>query len=174
MPDFTPLTGKGFSIRLYTGNDRDSLLKHINHPSIYEYTARIPFPYTEKNADVYITHCLQQYEKTPYEFAIDVDGATVGGIGFQEITKHRAEIGYWLSPDYRERGIATDAVNLFTEYGFKHLNFIRLYAMVFKDNAASIRVLEKVGYQYEGLLRKHVLKDEKYLDVALYAKVQDV
>ena len=105
-------------------------------------------------------------------FAIDIEGKVIGGIGLDNIEGHEAEIGYWLGQQYSGKGIMTSAVKLVTEYGFSRLGLSRIYAYVFTFNKASARVLEKAGYKYEGKLRKNVLKEGRLIDNLLFAKVK--
>ena len=63
-------------------------------------------------------------------------------------------------------------VRLTTHYAFDELNLERVFAVPFTTNVASSRVLEKVGYEREGLLRRSAIKDGKILDQYLYAKVR--
>ena len=79
-----------------------------------------------------------------------------------------AEIGYWLGEDHWGRGLATEAVRAITDHAFAHHDICRIYAHVFEWNAASARVLEKVGYVFEGRL-KSVTKDGKTIDQLMYA-----
>jgi RimJ/RimL family protein N-acetyltransferase len=59
-----------------------------------------------------------------------------------------------------------------TEYYFAHHDLVRIYAMVFDWNPASTKVLEKAGYEFEGRLRKSAIKDGKFCDQLLYAKIK--
>ena len=54
---------------------------------------------------------------------------------------------------------------------FSNTDIVRLYAPVFSPNKASMRVLEKCGYQLEGVLRKAIYKNGVYLDEHFYAKI---
>ena len=103
---------------------------------------------------------------------MDINGNVVGGIGLNNIEKHKAEIGYWLGKEYWDKGIMTEVVKLVTNFGFKRLKLRRIYAYIFIRNKASIRILKKNGYKCEGLLKKHHLKKGKFIDVLLYAKVK--
>src|SRR5262249_50400323 len=107
------------------------------------------------------------------EFAIEVGGEVIGSVGFRiqkDMEQHSAEIGYGLGQDYWGLGIATEALRALTEYAFSHYEqVLRIYAYVFEWNTASMRVLEKCGYEREGWLLK-TIKDGKAIDQALYAK----
>jgi RimJ/RimL family protein N-acetyltransferase len=85
---------------------------------------------------------------------------------------HRAEIGYWLAKPYWGRGIMTAVVQRACEFAFVEFGLVKIVAHVLSENAASAKVLEKCGFVQEGYLRKHFLKDGKYLDVRLFGLVK--
>jgi [ribosomal protein S5]-alanine N-acetyltransferase len=66
----------------------------------------------------------------------------------------------------------TEVVKEIIRYGFNELALRRIYAFVFPDNKASMRVLEKAGFIFEGILRKNVKKGDKLIDEYLFAKVK--
>jgi RimJ/RimL family protein N-acetyltransferase len=108
-------------------------------------------------------------------FAIVVDGAAVGGIGLilkDDIYSRSAEIGYWLGEELWGRGIVSEAVRALTDWAFLNFDLCRIYAGVFEWNPASMRVLEKAGYQLEARLRKRVTKDGQTIDELIYAVVR--
>lgn len=65
------------------------------------------------------------------------------------------------------------AIALLCEYALNELLFIRLQAFVYTPNLASVRVLEKNGFEREGLLRKYVRKDGRIYDCFLYARLRN-
>lgn len=169
------IRSKKFILRSFKKEDETSLVENINNRIIAKNTLRIPYPYTLKDAHSWINRNLKldkKKEKHEINFAIDIGGKLVGGIGLDKIYDHCAEIGYWLGEKYWGQGIMTSAVKLLTKYGFEKLGLRRIYAFVFQFNKASTRVLEKGGFKYEGKLRKHVRKGNKFLDDLLYAKVR--
>ncbi len=154
--------------------DAASLVENANDKEI---ASRLrdgfPHPYTMDDAHWWIAHANAQEPAT--HFAIAVDGQAVGGIGLllqQDVARKSAEIGYWLGRKYWGRGIVTEAVEAFTNYAFEEFDLNRVYALAFEGNAASARVLEKAGFQYEGLLRKAVFKHGQLLDQLAYAKIR--
>lgn len=159
--------------------DQAACLEHLREKEIYDRTLRIPYPYTEAD----FLQWLQIVEKTTKEqgravhWAIrNEQGALIGGCGFDSLeigTSHRAEIGYWLAKPYWGRGIMTAVVRRLREIGFAEFGLVKITAHVFADNAASAKVLEKCGFQQEGHLRKHYLKDGKYIDARLFALVKE-
>lgn len=85
-----------------------------------------------------------------------------------------AEVGYWLGENYWGRGILTVVLKAFTRFAFSEFALTRLYAVPFLHNQASIRVLEKAGYQREGIMRRSAIKDGQVVDQALYAYIETV
>jgi RimJ/RimL family protein N-acetyltransferase len=85
----------------------------------------------------------------------------------------RAELGYWLGAASWGRGYATEAAGALVDYGFRELALERVYAQVLEGNAASCRVLDKLGLIEEGVRRRHVRKAGKLRDVTLYGMLLD-
>jgi RimJ/RimL family protein N-acetyltransferase len=89
-----------------------------------------------------------------------------------DVHRMTAEVGYWIAEPFWGRGIASAALGRATMYAYTSLGLERLQAMVFEGNAASVRVLEKNGFEFEGRLRRYVLKDGRLLDAILYARLR--
>lgn len=66
----------------------------------------------------------------------------------------------------------TDVVQQTCEYVFAHSDILRIFAEPFSYNVASCRVLEKAGFQFEGVLRKNAIKNGKILDMKMYSLVR--
>jgi [ribosomal protein S5]-alanine N-acetyltransferase len=81
----------------------------------------------------------------------------------------RAEIAYTLAHAYWNQGIMTRAIRAIVHYGFSHMALNRIQATVAVGNKASQRVLEKVGFQCEGVLKEHVVIHGQFADSKLYA-----
>lgn len=162
-------------IRTFRAEDAESVARHANDRRIWLNTSnRFPHPYTVADAVAFIESA--HGDPRPVRFAIDVEGRAVGGIGLrlgEDIAYRSAELGYWVGVEYWGRGIATAAVPVVTRYGFEELDLLRIFAHVFQRNAASARVLEKCGYQREGVLRSSAVKDGEVLDEYLYASVRE-
>lgn len=80
----------------------------------------------------------------------------IGTCGFSDFDHFsRAELGYELSEAYWHKGIMNEALRAIIPFGFNEIEMHRIQASVFPDNLASIKVLEKFGFQKEGLLRQY-------------------
>lgn len=135
----------------------------------------LPYPYTERDAMDYISAMLSADEDETFAFAVTVDGRAVGSIGvFRQGNIHRqtAELGYYIAESHWGRGIMTEAVRQTCRYVFAKSDIIRIYAEPFSHNAASCRVLEKAGFQYEGTLRENAVKNGKVIDMKMYSFIK--
>ncbi len=140
---------------------------------------RMPHPYTLADAETYLRSVLTEtrsMSSLDHSLCIETDGKAAGAIGLHlgaDVHRRTAELGYWLAEAHWGRGIVTEAVCAFVLHGFKTLPLDRIYASAYENNPASVRVLEKAGFQFEGRMRKNVIKDGQVLDSLLYAKLRD-
>lgn len=82
-------------------------------------------------------------------------------------------LGYILHPDYRGHGYTTEAVKLLIGHLFRNKDIVRIQAESNPKNIASIRVLEKAGFTFEGLKRKAILVQGEYMDGAIYSILKE-
>lgn len=129
-------------------------------------------PYSEKNAEDFILR--QSKSDTEKVFAINYRSEFCGLIGLilqKDIYRKSAEVGYWIGEPFWGKGIATKAIELITTYAFDEMKLIRIYAGIFEYNIGSMRVLEKNGFQKEGISKKAIFKNEKFWDEHRYGKL---
>jgi ribosomal-protein-alanine N-acetyltransferase len=162
-------------MRPWHATDIAALVRLANNRKIWlNVRDRFPHPYTEADGRGWIA--LRAADAgDPHNFAIDFEGGAIGGIGlefFTDVHRLTAEIGYWLGEPFWGRGFATIALKAVTDYAFTTFELRRLQAMVFEWNPASVRVLEKAGYQLEGRLRNYIVKDGRIGDALMYAKLR--
>jgi len=165
----------GGRIRSWRAGDEPALAKHADNRKIWlNVRDRFPHPYTLADAEAWLAKVIPAEPES--QFAIEVDGEAIGGIGLflqQDVERFSAEIGYWLGEAHWGRGLATAAVREFTEFAFARFDLCRIYANVFAWNPGSARVLEKAGYVFEGRMRRAAVKDGQVVDNLLYATVRD-
>ena len=105
------------------------------------------------------------------EYCIEANHEAIGNIGFvrgTDVERFNAEVGYWISETYWNKGLATAALERAIEHYFQHTDVIRLYATVYEHNAASMHVLEKAGFQKTGIHRKACFKNGQFIDAHYY------
>jgi RimJ/RimL family protein N-acetyltransferase len=162
------------TLRAWKPGDEESLVRHANNRAIWRNLRdAFPHPYTLADAKRWIEIANPTEQIT--NFAIVVEGAAVGGIGLvlkDDVFRRSAEIGYWLGEDYWGRGIATEAARAVTDYAFATFDLCRIFAGVFEWNPASMRVLEKAGYEFECRMKRSVTKDGETIDEFIFAVIR--
>lgn len=163
------------TLRRWRESDLESLVRHADDPEVAaNLRDGFPQPYTAEHAAAWIGRAA--HEEPLLDFAIDVGGAAVGGIGIvpqTDICRRSGEIGYWLGRAFWNRGLATEAVRAVTACAFGELDLARLQCGVLEWNAASMRVLEKCGFVREGVQRQAAFKNGRFADIVLFAKLRD-
>lgn len=105
------------------------------------------------------------------------DGAFMGGIGLKPLKDVEARtmgVGYWLGREFRGHGYTTEAVRGLSKWAFETFPQLRrLEAEVHEGNGASARVLEKAGFQAEGVRRKAIWKAGQSLDLMIFGMLRE-
>jgi len=158
-------------------SDKLSIVEYINDEEINMNTLHIPFPYYERDAEEFLTivRKFEEDQKHVGQYAIRLKGEMVGGIGFlysHGDSSHKAEVGYWIGKRHRGRGLMTLAIQKMIEIAFSEKGLFRLEAHVFPENIASMRALEKAGFQKEGFLKSTFIKEDRLVDTFLFAIIR--
>jgi len=160
-------------IRSYRPDDLEALVRYANNPRVAaNLRDRFPFPYTVEDGREWLAAADQQDPEA--NFVIATEAELIGTIGLilgDDVYRHSAEVGYWIAEPFWGRGIATRVLDAITEWGFAQFSLLRIFAQVFSDNIASVRVLEKAGYELEGTMRQAVIKNGRVMDQLIYARL---
>jgi RimJ/RimL family protein N-acetyltransferase len=167
------LRGERCALRRWRMSDAVAVAHHANNLNVAKHLRdRFPHPYTIDDAQGFLSFASKEDPQT--NFAIEIGGEAAGGFGYvpgADVERYSAEVGYWLGESCWGRGVATEALQIFTRYAFSELGLLRLFALPLSDNRASIRVLEKAGFGFEGTLHASCVKFGQRRDQALYAVV---
>jgi RimJ/RimL family protein N-acetyltransferase len=168
-----PTAVPGCVLRPWRAADREDLIREANNRKVWRnMTHTFPHPYTERDADLWLAIAADPGRSI--QLAIDMDGQAVGGIGAiagEGIFAGTAQFGYWLGESHWGRGLASAAARALAESIGRERLFARLEAQVFDWNPASMRVLEKAGFERVAVLRCAATKDGYLIDTVLYARV---
>jgi RimJ/RimL family protein N-acetyltransferase len=104
-----------------------------------------------------------------FQYAIDLDGVLIGDVGLNlHDNLMQAELGFTVSPAYQRHGYATEAVRGLLDQLFGERNLHRVSAECDARNTASARLLERVGFQHEGLRRSNSWFKGEWTDDLLF------
>ncbi|MDP3999819.1 MAG: GNAT family N-acetyltransferase [bacterium] len=169
----SPLTDGVVNLRPRKTSDIPRIVEACSDPDTAHYTT-VPSPYTEADAQEWLDCQAERMAKgESLEFAIaePESGLLVGSVGFVKFhwPDRRGEVGYWQHPDSRGKGYTTRALALLCRHGFETLGLERCEGLAEKGNIGSQKVLEKVGFQREGLLRSYVEIKGVRMDMVMFA-----
>ncbi|MDD4822033.1 MAG: GNAT family N-acetyltransferase [Bacteroidales bacterium] len=111
-------------------------------------------------------------ENREYIFVIFYDSVFAGLIGFEGTNKYnkKTEIGYWLSEDYRKKGIVTESVKGLMRFAYKDLEINRIQIKCAVGNIQSSNIPKQLGYKFEGIERAgELLSDGTFTNVEVYS-----
>jgi RimJ/RimL family protein N-acetyltransferase len=173
IPPFgaTPTDGV-VRLREWRATDVADVTAACRDPEIARWTM-VPDDYRESDARAFIagSDASRRAGETFDAAVVDAgDGSLLGAIALTSIDwRHeRAEVGYWVAPWARRRGVATRAVRLLSAWTFAHTDIGRLDLMTYVGNVASERVAERAGFTREGVLRGFYLAKDGRRDVTMF------
>ena len=158
-------------LRMPTEDDIDGLLVAVADPELREAANMPNLSHAEALASIAHLPSLMASGRMMPMTALDTQtGDVVGGGILHHLDGERGivEIGYWVLPAARRRGIATRIARLLAEHAFA-LGVERVAAYVNVDNPASERVLERAGYTREGVVRSMPKPDGRRVDKTLFS-----
>ncbi|MET0735143.1 MAG: GNAT family protein [Microbacterium sp.] len=136
--------------------DVDAIFEACQDPGIQRYTT-VPSPYQRTHAEGFIPRVAEHWAKDiEYTWAVRDGDVLAGMIGMYRVGSGAAEIGYWMSPGSRGRGLLTEASRAVIDWCFASdgLALQRIEWRAVVGNVASARAARATGFRYEGLLRQ--------------------
>lgn len=171
---FPELTTERLLLRQIKPEDQQFIFEGLSHPDVIPfYGVRYDsFEATKTQMDWYKK---MLFDGTGIPWKI-VDKQTAENIGvisiyFYKPEHNKAEIGFWLLPQYWNKGFASEALNATIDYWKNKKNLHRLEGFVEEGNTASRKLLEKAGFLYEGIMRDCEIKNGKYISLFIYSLI---
>lgn len=118
----------------------------------------------------------QQREGLGFPFVMEYEGVVAGQLNVWGVARGSlcsATIGYWVSERYAGLGITPASVAMVTDLCFDELELHRIEVCLRPENAASLRVVQKLGYRYEGLRRRYIHIDGDWRDHLCFALTKE-
>ena len=145
-------------LRAMKVSDAEDMFDYAHREEVSRYLTWSPHPNLAHTKE-YLTYIGQRYRTGDfYDWAIEdaESHRMIGTCGFTcfDFASDAAEIGYVLHPDFRGRGLATEAVRAVLAFGFDELALHRISARYMVENERSRRLMERVGMTFEGVSRE--------------------
>lgn len=167
------------SIRLIKSRDSRVLQQALldNRGWLQQWEATTPDGVVSLDMRLGIRRLLQQYrDGLGVPLVMEHNGEVAGQLNVWGIARgslSSATIGYWVSESYAGLGITPTAVALATDLCFTELRLHRMEICIRPENAASLRVVEKLGFRYEGLRRRYIHIDGDWRDHYAFAVTRE-
>ena len=165
------LSNNEITLRALEPTDLDTLYCWENDTALWMVSDTMA-PYSREA----LWHYLEQYTGDIYAqrqlrlmVVLNNDGAPVGTVDFMNFDplNNRAELGLFISQEYRGHGLGRQALDLLTSYARDHIGLRQLYVYIALDNEVCLQLFEQYGYRRVGVLHSWVKRGTSYRDVAL-------
>jgi RimJ/RimL family protein N-acetyltransferase len=156
-------------LRRWQPTDADELVACCNDPTIRRWLPPIPVPYTRGDAEEFIAGA-KSGDGGLLRFAVELtDVPLAGAIGARTVAPGIVQIGYWVAPRVRRRGVASGALRLLGRWVAGVEGTARVQVFTDTENVASMGVAEQAGFRHEAVLRNwYDLRGERR-DAAMFS-----
>lgn len=172
MPGEVFLRGEDVTLRTIEDEDFDFLRKTLTDPEV-----RTLLRITRPMHAVTEGGCLegQISSDRAVTLLICADEDPKGFITLKDIDQRvgSGELGICVASEFHGQGFGTEATRLLTRYAFEELRLHRLVARTFANNDVSRRVLEKLGFQEEGVHRDEMFTEGEHFDMRYFSMLSD-
>ncbi|WP_245984008.1 GNAT family N-acetyltransferase [Gillisia mitskevichiae] len=162
-------------LRSIIDSDQENIFFGLSNPDVIKYYG-ISFNTFEATREQMIW--FQNLEKNGtgkwWTIYSSITGEFLGAAGFNDLNKElkKAEIGFWLLPEFWGKGYMQEAMPLICDYGFNELELIRIEGIVESENLNCKRAIEKLGFTLESTSRDSELKKGKLISLDTYIKLK--
>ena len=144
-------------LRPFTSADVGDVFAYASDPEWSLNVPNVPYPYERRHAEEFVAR------KVPADwepsFAMEYQGRVIGSVEVNVNMQHRvAELGYGVAREHWGQGFSTEAVAAIVDHVFQALDVDKIVATAAAPNIGSWRVMEKLGMEREGYLRKQRLQ----------------
>jgi ribosomal-protein-alanine N-acetyltransferase len=162
-------------LRQFRAEDSDAMHQCFASPEAMRFWNQLV--HTKRIETERVVRRLMDCTPSYYRFWAVADARTdrcLGMVNYHDghIRNKRVAIGYIVDPAHHGKGIATEAVSAMLDFCFGELGLHRVQALIHPDNTASRKLVEKLGFRCEGLLRENLRVGDSWRDDTLYALLE--
>lgn len=175
--NFPVLDAGDYILRNFTYSDIEDYFSYISNDDVNRYIPEecIPRSIEQTKREIEYNMDLFNYRRSIY-WAVTrkSDNKLIGSCGFNYWNRDhsRTEISYDLAREYWGMGIMTNVVKSVLAFGFTRMELHRVEATVTPTNKGSLRILQKIGFKKEGVLREQKLLHGKFHDAIILSILQ--
>ena len=169
--EFPRLETDRLVLRELTSADAHDLFQIFSNSEVTRYYDLDTFTQMQQAAEL-IDRFRQRYERQiglRWALTLKEDPGGVVGYNIWIQSSHRSVLGYDLARGRWGQGLMAEALAAIIEFGFEKMSLNRIEALAFRENEASHRMLEKLGFECEGVLREYEFLKGEYVDMSLHS-----
>lgn len=175
--EFPQIKTNRLLLRQLENNDLEKVFEGLSHPDVIKFYG-ISFDSLEATKEQMSWFADLEKHKTGIWWVIcSVDNKTfygAGGLSDMKKEHKKAEIGFWLLPEFWRQGIMTEAIPLICNFGFDTLRLHRIEGFVDSGNINCKQALAKLGFKHEGTMVDCEISKGKFISLDIYAKLNPV
>ncbi len=172
---FPVLVTERLLLRRVSTEDAEAVLAGYSDPRVYQFMSVSYHNLQEIKVQLdWYERLLSAQSGIWWGICMKEGGQMIGNGGFHDWHhQHRkAELGYWLLPEFQGRGLASEAITAMINYGFAGMSLHRIEAEVETENTASSVLLRKLGFTLEGIKKECEFINERFVDLETWAKLE--
>lgn len=172
--EFPTLETDRFILRQFVREDVGSVFKGLSDPDVIKYYG-VNFSSLEATKEQMSWYKDLEKNKTGLWWAIcsKDSGTFYGAGGLNDMDEHKAEVGFWLLPEYWRQGIMSEVLPHICHYAFSELKLHRIEGFVDSENIGCKRGLEKLAFKHEGTMMDYEVKNCRYVNLDIYALIRN-
>ena len=175
---FPVIETERLKLRMVTKDDAEDLYELCRRPETSRFSLWSPHESLRQTKE-FIAYQISLFRKRQCMFFVieeKVSGRVIGTCSYVsiDVDYKKAEIGYSILSDLWNKGYATEVADALCGYAFDRIGVQRVSAMVLPRNTASARVLRRIGFEFEGTLKKGFYYNGRVDDVDVYGITDDM
>ena len=162
---------ESLKIRRAEADDCDAIYEMFTASTVYSGTLQLPYPSRE-----YWRRRLSENTDTVYNLVAVIEGRIIGLAHLATFSrprrKHAGAIGISVHEEWQGKGVGKELMRSIVDLADNWLNLTRLELEVYADNEPAIRLYERFGFEVEGRLRQHALRDGQFIDSIVMGRLR--
>lgn len=162
-------------LRQITAEEHENIFRGLSNPEVIKYYGVSFKTLEETKEQMRWFHDLEKNKTGKWWTVYNTNtNQFLGAGGFNNLSKKlkKAEIGFWLMPEFWGKGYMQQAMPIICEYGFKELGLERIEGFVESENLNCKRALEKLHFKYEHTDKDSEFKNGKRISIDTYSKLK--
>ena len=175
-PDFPIIETKRLKLRQFNDLDLNQVFMGLSHPDVIKYYGISFKTLEDTKVQMQWFNKLEEEGKGIWWAICDkTNEAFIGACGLYEIekTNRKAEIGFWLLPDFWKQGFVNEAIPHICQYGFNTLQLHRIEGFVDSNNQSCKKTLSRLKFEYEGTMVDCEWKDGNSISLDIFALINN-